>query len=76
MIKKQNQIHPPRPKKACVDALGNNKKRLWLKEGSATILFCKDLTDNECSAFMNHINNFLISRKLKPLPKNKFLITK
>lgn len=75
-ISHKNQVHPPRPKKARVDAQGNDKRRLWLKEGSATMLFYNGLTKNGCEALINHINTCLINMGEKPLRANKFLITR
>lgn len=71
-----NQVHPPLPKKKRVDEQGNDKRRLWLKEGSATMLITKDLTESGCKALINSINSTLIRLGKTSLPKDKFLITK
>lgn len=71
-----NQVHPPRPKKARVDAKGNERCRLWLKDGDTTMLFTKDLTRNGASVLINSINTTLKSLGVSELPNNKFLITK
>lgn len=76
MIAQQNQVHNPLPKKKRVDANGNDKRRLWLKEGSATILFVNGLTENGCKALISSINNTLTKLGNKPMPSNKFLITR
>ena len=71
-----NQVHPPRPKKARTDAKGNETCRLWLKDHDTTMLFTKDLTRNGASMLINSINTTLISLGVSALPKNRFLITK
>ena len=76
MITQRNQVHNPLTKKKRVDATGNDKRRLWLKEGSATMLFVKGLTENGCKALISSINDSLVKLGNKPLPKNKFLITR
>jgi hypothetical protein len=75
-IKNKNQVHPPRPKKARVDNQGNDKKRLWLKEGTCTMLLTKDLTEQGCKVLINSINENLKKLGAKALPVNKFLITR
>lgn len=76
MNKVRNQIHPPLPKKKRVDSVGNDTRRLWLKEGNATMLITKELTENGCKALINTINSTLIKFGKNALPKNKFLITR
>lgn len=68
----KNQTHPPRKK--YTDAQ-NNKKRLWLKDGTTTMLFCEGLTTNGCKALINSLNTTMIKLGLKAFPNNKFLIT-
>lgn len=72
----RNQIHPPRPKKTRVDSNGNDKRKLWLKDGKTTMPFVDGLTENGCKALINTINSTLIKLGQKSLPKTKFLITK
>lgn len=74
-MRKLNQIHPPSPKKARVDSLGNDKRKLWLKDGSTTMLITSELTENGCKALINTINTTLLKLSAKPLQK-RFLITK
>ena len=76
MIATNNQIHPPLPKKKRVDAQGNDKRRLWIKDGNTTMLITKELTETGCKALINSINSTLIKLGHKSLPKNKFLITR
>jgi hypothetical protein len=72
----QNQVHPPLPKKKRVDEQGNDKRRLWLKDGKTTMPFVEGLTESACKVLINTINTSLVSLGSKPLPQNKFLITK
>lgn len=72
----KNQVHPPLPKKKRVDAQGNDRRRLWLKDGNTTMLFVKGLTENGCKAFINSINTTLKAMGQEALPSNKFLITR
>lgn len=72
----KNQVHSPLPKKKRVDEQGNDRRRLWLKEGSATMLITKDLTENGCKALIHVINSTLIKLGQNPLPNSKFLITR
>lgn len=73
---KSNQVHPPLPKKKRVDERGNDKRRLWLKDGKTTMPFVEGLTENGCKALINSINSTLIKLGQKALPQNKFLITR
>lgn len=72
----KNQVHPPLPKKKRVDELGNDKRRLWLRDGKTTMPFVEGLTENGCKSLINQINSTLIKLGNKTLPNNKFLITK
>lgn len=72
----KNQVHPPTPRKKRVDSLGNDKRKLWLKDGHTTMLFVEGLTEGGCRAFINHINTGLMKLGKKALPQNKFLITR
>lgn len=69
-----NQINNPKPKKKRVDSLGNDKRRLFLKDGNTTMLFCQGLTSAGCKALINSINTTLIALGKKP--KNNWIITK
>ena len=74
--KTQNQVHPPLPKKKRVDEQGNDKRRLWLRDGKTTMPFVEGLTEAGCKALINMINSTLTKLGSKTLPNNKFLITK
>lgn len=76
MIAQRNQVHSPLPKKKRVDVLGNDRRRLWLKDGSTTMLFVNGLTESGCKALINSINSTLEKLGQQKLPNNKFLITK
>lgn len=72
----KNQIHPPLPKKKRVDEQGNDRRRLWLKDGKTTMPFVEGLTETGCKALINSINHTLIKLGQKALPNQKFLITR
>ena len=78
-IRKQNQVHPPAPKKVRVDSNGNDYRKLWLRAGSkddkTTMLFIDGLTENGCKIVINSINTLLIKLGKKSMT-NRFLITK
>lgn len=71
-----NQVHAAQSKKNRVDKRGNEKCRLWLKDGNTTMLLTKELTNAGCKALINSINTNLISLGGKSLGKKRFLITK
>ena len=66
--KKVNQIHPPLPKKKRVDHLGNIHKRLYVKSGTATMLLCKDLSENAAKVLIEHMHTFAerLGTKIEP----------
>ena len=51
MISHKNQQNPPLPKRKHVDAQGNDRKRLIVKDGGATIIIAEGATQNcyECA---------------------------
>lgn len=57
-VKRVNQIHQPIPKKKSVDSLGNRRRRVYMKSGTATMLFCKGLTENGCKALVDRLNSW------------------
>ena len=65
-IKKQNQRHPPLPRKKRTDSLGNNYRDLLLKkrDGSTTTI-AKGLTLEACNVLTQKINSALLSVKGK-----------
>lgn len=75
-LHKSNQVHPPLPKKKCTDEHGNDRRKLWLKDGKTTMPFVEGLTESGCKALINSINSTLIKLGTKALPNNKFLITR
>lgn len=75
-VEHRNQIHPPSPKKVRVDAVGNDRRKLWLKDNTTTMLLTQGLTENACKAVINRINTALIELGVKPLPQSRFLITR
>ena len=69
-----NQIHPPRKKNVTKDRLGNDRNRLWLKDGNTTMLLTKDITSSAAHVLERLFKTFLDSNKLKT--SLTFLITK
>ena len=59
MSKRLNQEHPPLPKKKCVDAQGNKRKRFAAKSGNATLILAKGLTDNACTVLEQNLRDFV-----------------
>lgn len=53
-LHKQNQVHPPLPKKERVDGIGNDRGRLWYKDGNSTMLVCR-ATENEARKIKNDL---------------------
>lgn len=48
----KNQQNPPLPKKKRVDSQGNDKRRVFAKSGTATLLLVSGLTENAAFAFV------------------------
>ena len=57
IVRKQNQVHPLLPKKKRVDALGNSKKRVWVRSGTSTMLLCKGITTEAARVLINSIQD-------------------
>ena len=53
--KQTNQQQPPLPNKKRVDAQGNERKRVFAKSGTATLLLAKNLTQNAAIVFTEKI---------------------
>lgn len=51
-----NQQHPPLSKKERVDAKGNDRRRLFVKSGTATMLLADGLTKNACDILVQQID--------------------
>ena len=56
-VKKQNQVHPPLPKKECVDAQGNHRRGAYFKTGNTTVLLARGLTSNAIKVIGNTLEN-------------------
>ena len=54
-VKEQNQQHPPQSKKKRVDAQGNDRRRLFAKSGTATLQIAYGLTQPQCDALVDAI---------------------
>lgn len=73
-MSKTNQQNPPLPKKKRVDTLGNSRRRVFAKSGTATLLLASELTEPAADAFINSMRdnavrlggklecNFLVTR--------------
>lgn len=46
-----NQQNPPLPKRKRVDTRGNDRRRVFAKSGTATLLIAKDLTSSGAVVF-------------------------
>lgn len=53
----RNQQNPPLPKKKRVDSKGNDKRRLFAKSGTATLLIAKGITKNGLIVLQDQIKN-------------------
>lgn len=52
-----NQQHPTLPKKKRMDVQGNDKRRVFVKSGNATMMLAKGLTKNACDILESKIVN-------------------
>lgn len=50
-VRQVNQQNPPLPKGKRVDSQGNDRRRVFAKSGTATLLIAKNLTLNAAIAF-------------------------
>lgn len=50
-----NQQNPPLPKKKRVDTLGNSKRRVFAKSGTATLLLVSGITEPGADAFIQSV---------------------
>lgn len=51
-MSKTNQQNPPLPKKKRVDTLGNSRRRVFAKSGTATMLLVSGVTEPAADAFI------------------------
>ena len=72
--KTSNQQNPPLPKKKRVDKNGNDRRRVFAKSGTATLLLAKGLTQNAAIVFTEKIREH--AEKLGGESCCDFLITK
>lgn len=54
-VTKANQINPPLPKKKRVDSQGNDRKRVFAKSGTATLMIAENLTENAANVFISNM---------------------
>lgn len=57
----KNQLNPPSPKKRRVDALGNDKRKVFVKSGTATLMLAKGLTENAAKVLTNKVQKAIES---------------
>ena len=74
MISKTNQQNPPLPKKKRVDTLGNSKRRVFAKSGTATLLLVSGITEPGADAFINSVRNY--AERLGGKIECNFLVTR
>ena len=71
---KTNQQNPPLPKKKRVDTLGNSKRRVFAKSGTATMLLVSGITENGADAFISSFKDNV--QRLGGKVECKFLVTR
>lgn len=70
----ENQQNPPLPKKKRVDTLGNSKRRVFAKSGTATLLLVSGITEPGADAFINSVRNY--AERLDGKIECNFLVTR
>ena len=73
-LKCLNQVHPPRKKSVTKDVKGNDRNRLWIKDGNTTMLLTSGITKNAAEILKGKILSFLEACELKT--SITFLLTK
>ena len=73
-MSKVNQQNPPLPKKKRVDTLGNSKRRVFAKSGTATMLLASELTEPAADAFISSVKDN--ARRLGGKCECNFLVTR
>lgn len=68
-----NQVHAPLPRSKRIDALGNDRYRVYFKEGNSTMLFCKGLTKPAVQVMIKRLKEHLA--KLGTKLEGTFIIT-
>lgn len=56
-VRQSNQVHPPSPKKKRVDTQGNDRRKVFVKSGTATLLLAKGLTENATKVFIQGLED-------------------
>ena len=74
MSKPINQQNPPLPKKKRVDTLGNSKRRVFAKSGTATMLLVSGVTEPAADAFINSLRDN--AQRLGGKCECQFLVTR
>lgn len=58
-VRERNQQHQTQRKNVRVDAVGNDKRRLFVKSGTATLCLAKDLTKQGCDLVVSEIERLV-----------------
>ena len=64
-MRKMNQEFPPTKKEYRIDKVGNDRRKLYLKQGGTTMTFIKGITENQAKIVENTICNILEDLNLK-----------
>ena len=64
-MKKVNQKFPMTPKKRRVDQIGNDRRKLYFKQGGTTMTFVRNITEGQAKVLENVIYNALEDMNLK-----------
>ena len=64
-MRKLNQEFPPTSKKHRVDKVGNDRRKLYIKQGGTTMTFVKNITEGQAKVLENVIHNALEDLNLK-----------
>lgn len=73
-MNKTNQQNPPLPKRKRVDTLGNSKRRVFAKSGTATLLLVSGITEPGANAFIQSVKDN--AKRLGGECKCNFLVTR
>lgn len=69
-----NKRCPPVPRYQRTDDNGNDRRRMYYKDGNSTMLLCKDITKNAAAVAANSIRD--IFTKLGATMQGNIIITK
>lgn len=64
-MRKMNQKFPMTPKKNRVDRVGNDRRKLYFKQGGTTMTLVRNITEGQAKVLENVIYNALEDMNLK-----------